>query len=96
MKIGSIENKAAVATPAVERKGGSSSGKPAQAVEPSARVDLSAAAQGVAGSSSPEFDGAKVERIAQAIRDGSYRINADAIADKLITNATELLGRPNQ
>lgn len=96
MKIGPIESKAATATPAVERKAGSSSGKPAQAVEPSARVDLSAAAQGVAAPSSAEFDSAKVERIAQAIRDGSYRINADAIADKLIANASELLGRPNQ
>lgn len=96
MKIGPIETKAAVATPAVDRKSGSSSSQSAQAVEPSAKVDLSAAAQGVAASGSADFDSAKVERIAQAIRDGSYRINADAIADKLISNASELLGRPNQ
>ena len=36
---------------------------------------------------------AKVERIAQAIRDGKFSINAEVIADKLITNAEELLGR---
>jgi negative regulator of flagellin synthesis FlgM len=41
------------------------------------------------------FDGAKVERIAQAIRDGQFTINAEAIADKLIVNAAELLGRKN-
>ena len=39
------------------------------------------------------FDQAKVDRIAQAIRDGNYQINADAIADKLISNAQELLGK---
>jgi negative regulator of flagellin synthesis FlgM len=39
------------------------------------------------------FDSAKVDRIAQAIRDGKFVINAEAIADKLILNAEELLGR---
>ena len=46
----------------------------AQAVEPSAKVDLSAAAQGVAATGSADFDSAKVERIAQAIRDGDAEI----------------------
>jgi negative regulator of flagellin synthesis FlgM len=42
------------------------------------------------------FDGAKVERISQAIRGGSYKVNPEAIADKLIANAQELLVRkPN-
>ena len=44
-------------------------------------------------SSDPTFDQAKVERIAQAIRDGQFRVNPEAIADKLIANAEELLGR---
>ncbi len=39
------------------------------------------------------FDSAKVDRISQAIRDGKFVINAEAIADKLILNAEELLGR---
>jgi negative regulator of flagellin synthesis FlgM len=95
MKIGPIENKAAPATVGVERKG-TTAGKPMPAIEASAKVDLSAGVQGANGTSVAEFDSAKVERIAQAIRDGSYRINADAIADKLIGNATELLVRPNQ
>jgi len=34
-----------------------------------------------------------VDRIAQAIRDGQFKINPEAIADKLIQNAEELLGR---
>lgn len=39
------------------------------------------------------FDVAKVERISQAIRDGSFSVNAGAIADQLIANAQELLDR---
>jgi negative regulator of flagellin synthesis FlgM len=39
------------------------------------------------------FDAAKVERITQAIRDGTFSINAGAIADQLIANAQELLDR---
>ena len=39
------------------------------------------------------FDQAKVDRIAQAIRDGQYHVNAEVIADKLIANAQELLGK---
>ena len=38
-----------------------------------------------------DFDTAKVERIAQAIRDGKFQVNAEAIADRLIANAQELL-----
>jgi anti-sigma28 factor (negative regulator of flagellin synthesis) len=34
-----------------------------------------------------------VQRIAQAIREGRFVINVDLIADKLIQNAQELLGR---
>lgn len=63
--------------------------------EPSATVDLSlsAAAIAAAGGSGADFDADKVERIAQAIRDGRYVVNAEAIADKLIANAEEVLAR---
>jgi negative regulator of flagellin synthesis FlgM len=43
------------------------------------------------GGSSAEFDAEKVARISQAIADGSFKVNHAAIADKLITNAAELL-----
>jgi negative regulator of flagellin synthesis FlgM len=43
----------------------------------------------------PEFDQAKVEAIKQAMREGKFEVNANAIADKLITSVQELLSRKN-
>jgi negative regulator of flagellin synthesis FlgM len=66
----------------------------AAAVDASATVALSSTASTLlspAGSS--EFDADKVARIAGQIADGSFRINPDAIADKLIANAQELLSK---
>jgi negative regulator of flagellin synthesis FlgM len=40
-----------------------------------------------------DFDAEKVERIAQAISDGKFEVNAPAIADKLLANAREVLGK---
>lgn len=67
---------------------------PASAAEASAQVALSDTVQTLrseAGSAS--FDAEKVARISQAIADGSFKINAEAIADKLIANAQEVLGQ---
>ena len=61
-------------------------------------VDVDVAAAPVAAApqrgtgAAADIDTAKVERIAQAIADGSYKVNAEAIADKLIANAQEVLG----
>jgi negative regulator of flagellin synthesis FlgM len=92
MKIGSIDAKPVVPAPASERKGAAA---PAgTAAEPSAKVELSTAATLMAKvADDGSFDAAKVERIAAAIRDGKFQVNAEAIADKLIVNAEELLGR---
>jgi negative regulator of flagellin synthesis FlgM len=89
MKIGPIDMKPAPTTTAADRKGPAA---PVSATEPSARVELSSQAA-LAGSdaSRADFDSEKVERIAQAIRDGKFQVNANAIADKLIANAQELL-----
>jgi negative regulator of flagellin synthesis FlgM len=97
MKIGSFESKPVTPAQGSERKGAAGSAVPKGAeapVEPSAQVALSPAASLLMRpADDPSFDAAKVERIAAAIRDGKYQINAEAIADKLIVNAEELLGR---
>jgi negative regulator of flagellin synthesis FlgM len=95
MKIGPIDLAHAAAAGGTERTERRQGGSPAsgQATEPSARVELSSsAAVGAAGTDDGSFDAAKVDRIAQAIRDGRFQVNAEAIADKLIANARELLG----
>jgi negative regulator of flagellin synthesis FlgM len=90
MKIGPIENKAALPAAVAERKPGQAAAN-AGSAEPSAKVELSAGAlMGAAGTESV-FDAEKVKRITDAIRDGKFEINAEAIADKLIANAHELL-----
>lgn len=90
MKIGSLESQAPVASTPTERKAAPAA--PGAKGEASARVDLSANATLLSGASSdPVFDSHKVDRIAQAIRDGRFEVNATAIADKLISNAKELL-----
>ncbi|HEY9027331.1 MAG TPA: flagellar biosynthesis anti-sigma factor FlgM [Burkholderiaceae bacterium] len=65
----------------------------APAPAPSAQVAISHAAQvaASAGSDDGSFDAAKVDRIAKAISEGKFTINANAIADKLVANAQELL-----
>lgn len=101
MKIGHLENK--LVTPAVgERKAGAAvaastapapAGSAGGAVEASATVALSSAAtQLAAAQSDGVFDAQKVQRISDAIRDGKFQVNPEAIADKLIANAQELLG----
>lgn len=63
-----------------------------QAAAGASTVHLSSAAAGLkAEASAPEFDAAKVERIRAAIAAGTYAVNPEAIADKLIANAQEVL-----
>lgn len=90
MKIGPLETKPVTPVAPVERKPAPAQGNG----EASAQVALSPAASLLVGAEAdPAFDAEKVQRIAQAIREGRFVINADTIADKLILNAQELLGR---
>jgi negative regulator of flagellin synthesis FlgM len=91
MKIGPLDSKPVSPAPA-ERK--TTAAPTPGTAEASAKVDLSPAATALSqGAADGSFDTAKVERIAQAIRDGKFTIDAEAIANKLIINAAELLGR---
>lgn len=93
MKLGPIDLKALGATPATtERKPAPGKASGTAAAPESAKVDLSSTAA-LRASGDGSFDQAKVDRVAQAIRNGTFQVNAGAIADKLIANAQELLGR---
>jgi len=92
MKIGPLESKPA-ATPATSERTAPAK-TPGGSTEPSAHVELSSAAQALgADAADGTFDAEKVARLAQAIKDGKFEVNPEAIADKLIANAQELLGR---
>jgi negative regulator of flagellin synthesis FlgM len=69
-------------------------GPAASTVDASATVALSSTASSLlSGGTAGEFDADKVARIGQSIADGSFKINPEAIADKLIANAQELLSK---
>ena len=102
MKVGNPADKPVVApaAPAATSRAGDAKapGTPAtaanpDAVESSAQVAISSAASSLLEGSRPEFDADKVARITQAIADGKFEINAEAIADRLIANAHEVLGK---
>jgi negative regulator of flagellin synthesis FlgM len=62
----------------------------------SAKVQLSEAVSGLLAGIEPTseiFDAAKVNRLATAIAQGKFVVNPDAVADKLIANARELLDK---
>ena len=60
----------------------------------SAKIELSSTASTLlSNDESPEFDTEKVDRISKAIANGTFKINPEAIADKLIANAQEALAK---
>ena len=55
----------------------------------SSSIQLSAASRETQGSEAP-FNAAHVEEIKQAIRDGKFKVNAEAVADKFLQIEREL------
>jgi negative regulator of flagellin synthesis FlgM len=103
MKIGQPADKA-VGTPAASepktkanaKTDGAAGAAATPASSASAKVKLSDAVSGLlAGKelTSEVFDAAKVDRLATAIAQGSFVVDPAAVADKLIANALELLGK---
>ena len=95
MKIGQLDNSHKLAAPVADaRKAPVGTDAKSAPVEASAKVELSAAASLLAAEgNTADFDAEKVARIAQAIRDGKFEVNAGAIADKLIEGSRELMMR---
>ena len=105
MKIGHPADTAAAAALAQSRVATTDAGKaagptatPTAAAEPEAgtQIALSSTAATLRSGNADaagDFDAAKVNRIAQAIANGSFKVNPEAIADKLIANAQELLSK---
>ena len=84
MKIGQLDNSPKLAAPAADaRKSAAPAGSEQKAapVEASAKVELSAAASLLAAEgNTADFDAEKVARIAQAMRDGKFEVNAGAVS----------------
>ena len=100
MKIGHPADKPAApvvtnGTPAASGHAAPAGAIPVKA-DASAKIELSNTASTLlAGGASAEFDAEKVARIAKAIDEGTFKVNPEVIADKLIANAQELLSKVN-
>ena len=100
MKIGNHADKPAAPATTAKVSTPASASSQAQAVsasaipvtaDPSAKIELSSTASTLLSAQDGTFDAEKVARISKAIEDGSFTVNHEAIADKLISNAQELL-----
>ncbi len=104
MKIGNSDSPQPLATttlstsrPAAQESNKASAGSGAP--DASAQVALSSTAASMlqntqgANAATADFNAEKVAQISAAIADGSFKPNPEAIADKLIANAQELLNK---
>lgn len=88
--VQSLPAKGRQSTPAraAASQGGSPSAGVAVTVSTLARTLAAAHAD-----EAPEIDAEKVSSVRAAIQQGTYKVNAEAIADKLLANAQEILKR---
>ncbi len=65
----------------------------AAAPQPGVSVSLSdSTTQALSSGGGEVFNSEKVEAMKQAIANGTFEVNAEAIADKMLSNAAEMLG----
>ncbi len=98
MKIGNPSDKAVNGTSAkteatANTKTTGKTGSLDGGVSESAKVTLSNTASNLLSGADPTFDANKVSQVKQSIDNGSYKVDPEAIADKLIANSRELLER---
>ena len=92
MKIGSSLDTSVTTGPALRGPARATGSEPAAGAVAADQVAVSAAGaqMGMPGGAG-DFDSAKVDAIRQAMRDGRFTVNPEAIADRLIADAAALL-----
>jgi negative regulator of flagellin synthesis FlgM len=102
MKIGQTPEKQVGASPPAPAPAGKNAPSPAATAQASAKsagvaVTVSTQARSLEKVGRPDSDGdvdtAKVEAVRSAIEQGTYLVNPEAIADKLLGNAQEMFNR---
>ncbi len=71
----------------------SSHAQPARAAGVPVSFSTSARALDQSGRANADFDANRVKEIREAIANGTFRVNAEAVADKLLANSEEFLVR---
>ena len=87
IQAGTVKQQLKAAAPAAE---GAARGR-SVAVASSMAVTLSRTAMEPVGRSTDDFDAARVKAMRAAIENGTFRVNAESIADKLLAGAQEML-----
>jgi len=94
MKIGKpLDAANALAPPTRPGTGAASVARGAALATPGVAVSVSTQTRSLGQATAPEMNLSKVEAIRQAIAEGRFQVSAEAIADKLLANAQEMLDR---
>lgn len=72
---------------------GASKADPVAATEKVQLSDLATRLNELESRFGGDFDAKKVEEVRSAMADGRFKVNADAVADRLLASVAELLGK---